>query len=78
MFAKLILTKTMIDQFIYHGCLTVEEAEIVRLRTAKWTRERIADELHISVSTLDKRINRLKRVYDEIQRLHPELGLPKR
>ena len=42
------------------------------------SREKIADKLHISVSTLDKRIKHLKDVYDEVQRQHPELELPTR
>lgn len=78
MFTKLILTKTMIEGFIINGCLNYEDAQIVKLRTARWSREKIAEELHISVSTLDKRINRLKQVYDEVQQRHPELELPKR
>ena len=78
MFSKLILTKTMIEGFIINGCLSYEDAQIVKYRTARWSREKIAEEMHISVSTLDKRIKRLKRVYDEVQRLHPELELPKR
>lgn len=78
MFAKLILTKTMVEGFIVNGCLNHEDAQIVKLRTARWSREKIAEEMHISVSTLDKKIKRLKDVYDEVQRLHPELELPKR
>ena len=78
MFAKLILTKTMIEGFIINGCLTYEDAQIVKYRMARWSREKIAEEMHISVSTLDKKIKRLKYVYDEVQRLHPELELPKR
>lgn len=78
MFSKLILTKTKIEAFIINGCLNYEEAEIVKLRTAKVSREKIADKLHISVSTLDKRIKHLKDVYDEVQRQHPELELPTR
>lgn len=78
MFAKLILTKTMIEGFIINGCLNYEDAQIVKYRMARWSREKIAEEMHISVSTLDKRIKRLKCVYDEVQRLHPELELPKR
>lgn len=78
MFAKLILTKAMIEGFIINGCLSQEEIQIVKLRMARWSREKIAEEMHISVSTLDKRIKRLKKIYDEVQRLHPELELPKR
>lgn len=78
MFAKLILTKSMVEGFIINGCLNYEDAQIVKLRTARWSREKIAEEMHISVSTLDKKIKRLKDVYDEVQRLHPELELPKR
>ena len=59
MFSKLILTKAMIEGFIVNGCLTYEDAQIVKYRMAKWSREKIADEMHISVSTLDKRIKRL-------------------
>ena len=78
MFSKLILTKAMVEGFIINGCLNYEDAMIVKYRTARWSREKIAEEMHISVSTLDKRINRLKQVYDEVQQRHPELELPKR
>lgn len=78
MFSKLILTKAMIEGFIICGCLNSEDEQIVKLRMLRWSREKIAEEMHISVSTLDKRIKRLKDVYDEVQRLHPELELPKR
>lgn len=78
MFAKLILTKAMIEGFIVNGCLNSEDEQIVKLRMLRWSREKIAEEMHISVSTLDKRIKRLKKVYDEVQRMHPELELPKR
>lgn len=78
MFSKLILTKAMIDGFIVNGCLNHEDEQIVRLRMAKWSREKIAEEMHISVSTLDKRIKRLKDVYDQVRRMHPELELPER
>lgn len=78
MFAKLILTKSMIEGFIVNGCLNHEDEQIVRLRMAKWSREKIAEEMHISVSTLDKRIKRLKDVYDQVRKMHPELELPER
>lgn len=78
MFSKFILTKAMIDGFIVNGCLNSEDEQIVKLRMLRWSREKIAEEMHISVSTLDKKIKRLKDVYDEVQRLHPELELPKR
>ena len=78
MFSKVILTKAMVEDFIINGCLNYEDAMIVKYRTARWSREKIAEEMHISVSTLDKRINRLKQVYDEVQQRHPELELPKR
>ena len=78
MFSNLILTKAMIEGFIVNGCLNSEDEQIVKLRMLRWSREKIAEEMHISVSTLDKRIKRLKDVYDEVQRLHPELELPKR
>lgn len=78
MFSKLILTKAMIEGFIVNGCLNSEDEQIVKLRMLRWSREKIAEEMHISVSTLDKRIKRLKKVYDEVQRQHPELELPKR
>ena len=78
MFSKLILTKAMIEGFIVNGCLNSEDEQIVKLRMLRWSREKIAEEMHISVSTLDKRIKRLKKVYDEVQRMHPELELPKR
>ena len=78
MFAKLILTKAMIEGFIINGCLNSEDEQIVKLRMLRWSREKIAEEMHISVSTLDKRIKRLKNVYDQVRKMHPELELPER
>ena len=78
MFSKLILTKAMIEGFIVNGCLNAEDEQIVKLRMLRWSREKIAEEMHISVSTLDKRIKRLKNVYDQVRKMHPELELPER
>lgn len=78
MFSKLILTKAMIEGFIVNGCLNSEDEQIVKLRMLRWSREKIAEEMHISVSTLDKRIKRLKNVYDQVRKMHPELELPER
>lgn len=78
MFSKLILTKAMIEGFIVNGCLNSEDEQIVKLRMLRWSREKIAEEMHISVSTLDKRIKRLKNIYDQVRKMHPELELPER
>ena len=78
MFSKLILTKAMIEGFIVNGCLNSEDEQIVKLRMLRWSREKIAEEMHISVSTLDKRIKRLKDIYDQVRKMHPELELPER
>ena len=45
----------------------------MRTRVAGWSRTKQADTLHISVSLLDKRIAKLKKKYDYVQKTSPLL-----
>ena len=57
----------MIDLFVSEGCLTDEETWIVKTRIAGWSRIKQCEHLHISISSLDKRIKRIKQKYDIVQ-----------
>lgn len=45
----------------------------MRTRVAGWSRTKQAEQLHISVSLLDKRIAYLKKLYDHVQKANPLL-----
>ena len=73
---KIIITKQLLDKFIQEGCLSKEEAFIMRTRIEGWSRQEQAAALNTSLSSIDRRIKRLKKVYDEVQKNNPEF--PKR
>ena len=69
-------TNIILEEFIRLAGLTKEEEWVMRTRVAGWSRTRQADELHISIETLDRLIRRLKKKYDMVQPYSPLL--PKR
>jgi DNA-directed RNA polymerase specialized sigma24 family protein len=69
---KIIITKQLLDKFITEGCLSKEEAFIMRTRIEGWSRQEQAAALNTSLSSIDRRIRRLKKVYDEVQKNNPE------
>jgi len=70
---QVIWTRKALDTFIEEANLSEEDEWIMRTRIAGWSREMQSQKLHISLSTLDKRINRLKKRYDEVQKYNPQL-----
>lgn len=63
--------------FIEKGCLSEEEAYIMRSRVRGATVTEQALHLHKSEISIHRTIRKLKDKYDEVQREHPE-DLPKR
>lgn len=65
--------KIILETFIEEACLTKEEEWIMRTRVAGWCRTKQADELNMSISNVDKIINRLKKKYDNAAKYNPLL-----
>lgn len=66
-------SKIILETFIIEANLSKEEEWIMRTRVAGWSRVKQCERLHISMSTLDKRIRELKKKYDHIQKTNPLL-----
>lgn len=66
-------TKLIVEEFIEQACLSKDEEFVIRTRASGWSRTAQCDYLEISVSTLDKMINTLKKKYDMIQKYDPLL-----
>ena len=64
---QVLWTTVVLEEFIRLGGLTDEEEEIMRTRMAGWTITRQSMELGMSVSKVNKIINRLKIKYDSVQ-----------
>lgn len=69
---QVIWTRDTLEAFVRYANLTDEQEQVIRTRVAGWPRSKQCMELHISTSTLDRTIRKLKRVYDEVQRQHPD------
>lgn len=76
MSTQVIWSKLILETFIKEANLSKEDEWIMRTRVAGWSRTKQCEYLHISVSNLDKRIARLKKRYDEVQKTN--LLLPPR
>ena len=70
---QVIWGKLILETFIREGCLSKEEEWIMRTRVAGWSRTKQAQELHMSLSSLDKHIAILKKKYDAAAKLNPLL-----
>lgn len=68
--------KLYVERFIDLAMLNETEQKIIRTRVAGWSRTAQANELNISLATLDRLIANLKTKYDEVQK-HDDI-LPKR
>lgn len=60
--------KIILEEFIEQAALTDLEEQIMRTRVAGWSRVKQADAFGISLSTLDRIINTLKKKYDAAQK----------
>lgn len=57
--------RTILEEYIAEAKLTDIEERVIRARIEKgWSREKTAQEIHCSVSTVDRVIKRLKQKYD--------------
>lgn len=70
---EVVWTKIILERFIELANLTQDEEIVIRTRVAGWSRVKQAMELNLSVSSIDRIINRLKRKYDEVQKFDPIL-----
>lgn len=61
---KLFLTKKLIEIFANEALLSEQEIMILRSIAKGHTRNKICEELYLSTSTIDKKINLLKQKYD--------------
>lgn len=66
-------TKIIMERFIELSCLTKTEEEVLRTRCAGWSRIKQADELGLSLSSVDRAISSLKKKYDQVQKYDPIL-----
>ena len=66
-------SKVILETFISEALLTKEEEMIMRTRVAGWTRLQQADQLGMSISTVDAIIKRLKIKYDNVSKYNPLL-----
>lgn len=70
--------KRLYNKFMSEAMLTDLQKKIMETRVTKgWTRTKQCQELHISMSTLDREIKKLKLMYDDLQKDFPE-DLPPR
>ncbi len=64
---QVLWTRVIVEEFIRLGNLTEFEEEVLRTRTAGWTRTKQSNELNVSMSTIDRTIKLLKAKYDAVQ-----------
>ena len=65
-------TKDTLERFIDYGMLDKESEFIMRNRCANMPISRMSIELNRSESWVHKRVSYLKKLYDEVQRQHPD------
>lgn len=65
--------KIIVETFIEEAMLSEEEEWVLRTRVAGWTRTKQADQLGMSLSSLDRIIATLKTKYDNVQKYNPLL-----
>ncbi len=70
---KFFLTKKLIEVFAEEALLSEQDIMILRSIARGRTRTKIAEDLFISISTLDKKINALKQKYDFVSSYTDEL-----
>lgn len=60
--------KIILEEFVEQAMLTKDEEIIMRTRIAGWTINQQADKLNVSVSTINRTIQKLKLKYDEVEK----------
>ena len=66
-------SKLILETFVEEAMLTKEEEWVLRTRIAGWPRSKQAQELNMSLSTIDRTIKRLKEKYDRVEKANPLL-----
>ena len=74
---QIIWNDKIVDRFIQLACLSKDEADIVRTRAHGMSIKEQSFELGMSTDTISKKIAILKKKYDNVQPLDPDV-LPKR
>lgn len=64
--------KQVFQKFIDEAMLNDLQIEIMKRRIKGDTRSKTCRELHLSMSTHDREIAKLKRMYDEVQKQFPD------
>lgn len=75
---EVIWTKRVTDFFEDAANLTRFEREILESRISGMTRVQQSLYFSVSLSTIDKTIARLKKIYDEVQQEYPDELRPRR
>lgn len=70
---EVIWTKLIVETFLSEANLSKEDEMILRTRAAGWSRTRQSTELNMSLSSIDRRIKRMKQIYDVVQKTNPIL-----
>lgn len=60
--------KEILEEFIAKACLTEDEEKIIRTRVMGWSITKQSLELGMSTSTINRKIGKIKRKYDNCQR----------
>lgn len=60
--------KIILEEFVEQAMLTKDEEIIMRTRIAGWTINQQADKLNVSISTINRTIQKLKLKYDEVEK----------
>lgn len=70
---EVLWNKLVLETFIKEGCMTNEQEMVLRLHTSGYSRQKIAMDLNMSLSTVDRHIKRLKILYDSVAKYNPIL-----
>lgn len=70
---QVLWNKIILERFIELATLTKDEEAVMRTRVAGWTITKQSMELGMSVSTVNRIIERLKKKYDAVQKYDPIL-----
>lgn len=68
-----IWTDDLTKKFIKYGALSEDESLVLRTRARGYTVTQQADMLNCSERTVARIISNIKRVYDVVQKEHPDL-----
>lgn len=65
--------RKVLEKFVQESYLTEFEEKVLRTRIEKsWTQRQQAMELKCSLSTINRTVKRLRKLYDEVQKHFPD------